>query len=340
MRRLLAPVLILSTPALAGDALNVEAVRLVEEGQRASFTVHAVVPGTVEVEGGCAGQPSGGGGFGGTATVSPGDTRTFELPPLPAGTHRCSARIVLTEPDGAWGEMTVPFEVEVLPPLALSVDRADLDLEARRLVVDASRPLTHLEVSVFGPGGAEVGASSVGVPGVARTDLEWVQEPDTEAVKLVLTGSDANGFAARLELLPWTYLIPHEDVVFETASDVVRPSETPKLEAAWTDLQRVLEKYGAVVEVQLFVAGYTDTVGTTEYNRGLSERRARSIARWFRERGFTAPIWHQGFGEQVLAVATPDETDEARNRRAIYILSAEPPPPSEEIPRQGWVRLP
>ncbi|MBW1879804.1 MAG: hypothetical protein JRJ84_15690, partial [Deltaproteobacteria bacterium] len=78
MQRLLAPALLLSTPALAGDALSVEAVRLVEEGQRASLTVHVAVRGTVEVEGGCTGPTAAGGGFGGTAALSPGDARTFE----------------------------------------------------------------------------------------------------------------------------------------------------------------------------------------------------------------------------------------------------------------------
>jgi hypothetical protein len=340
MRLLLAQLLLLSAPALAGDALSVEAVRVVEEGQHASLTVHVAVRGTVDVEGRCTGSSRSGGEFGGTATLSPRDSHTFDLAPLPAGTHRCSARIVLTEPDGAWGEMNVPFEVEVLAPLVLTVDRADLDLEARRLEVEATRPLQQIEVQVFGPGGAEVGSSSVGIPGVFHTDLEWVQEPGSEAVKLVLTGRDTHGFSARLELLPWYYLIPHEDVVFETASDIVRSTEAPKLEAAWVDLQRVLAKYGSVVEVQLFVAGYTDTVGTVDYNQGLSERRARSLARWFRERGFTQPIHHQGFGEKVLAVPTPDETDEAGNRRAIYVLSAQAPPISEEIPLQAWVPLP
>ena len=34
------------------------------------------------------------------------------------------------------------------------------------------------------------------------------------------------------------------------------------------------------------------------------------------------PIYFQGFGEEVLAKPTPDETDEPLNRRALYILSA------------------
>jgi outer membrane protein OmpA-like peptidoglycan-associated protein len=71
----------------------------------------------------------------------------------------------------------------------------------------------------------------------------------------------------------------------------------------------------------------------------LSERRARAIAAWFRRRGFTGPVSYQGFGETALAVPTPDETDEAANRRALYILAANPPPVSEQLPARAWKPL-
>ena len=82
-----------------------------------------------------------------------------------------------------------------------------------------------------------------------------------------------------------------------------------------------------------------DTVGDAASNQGLSERRARAIAAWFRQRGFRGAVWYQGFGEGVLAVGTPDETDEPANRRAIYVLAADKPPVSDVLPRQAWKRL-
>jgi outer membrane protein OmpA-like peptidoglycan-associated protein len=98
----------------------------------------------------------------------------------------------------------------------------------------------------------------------------------------------------------------------------------------------VVARYGSVVDIELFVAGYTDTVGSTASNQGLSERRAEAIAGWFARRGFAGPIWYQGFGESVLKRATPDETDELVNRRALYLLAAEVPPPSAELPHRNW----
>ena len=66
-------------------------------------------------------------------------------------------------------------------------------------------------------------------------------------------------------------------------------------------------------------------MGAAKYNLGLSLKRAQSIAGWFRKNGLRIAIAFEGFGEQALRVATPDNTDEPRNRRVDYILSVEDP---------------
>ena len=71
-----------------------------------------------------------------------------------------------------------------------------------------------------------------------------------------------------------------------------------------------LKKHGTLLALKFYVAGYTDTVGNASYNRELSTRRARAIAGWFRANGLKIPIYYCGFGEDVLAKTTPDETDE------------------------------
>ena len=95
----------------------------------------------------------------------------------------------------------------------------------------------------------------------------------------------------------------------------------------------------ARAQLKLFVAGYTDTVGSHSANQSLSNNRARSIAQWYRQNGLRIPIYYQGFGEEVLAKPTPDETDEPANRRALYILSSQQPATSESLPRSKWRRL-
>jgi outer membrane protein OmpA-like peptidoglycan-associated protein len=81
-------------------------------------------------------------------------------------------------------------------------------------------------------------------------------------------------------------------------------------------------------------------VGDKGANRTLSQQRARAIGAYFRKKGLSVPIYFQGFGEDALAVKTEDNVDEARNRRALYILSNFPPPVSYHLPRKAWKRLP
>ena len=94
-----------------------------------------------------------------------------------------------------------------------------------------------------------------------------------------------------------------------------------------------------VLEIKLFIGGYTDTVSDRSYNQGLSERRAKSISNYFRAKGFSLPVYYQGFGEDALAVETDDSVDEIRNRRAIYLLAAWPPKQSANFPRANWRKL-
>src|SRR5690606_26372877 len=90
------------------------------------------------------------------------------------------------------------------------------------------------------------------------------------------------------------------------------------------------------LQMQLYIAGYTDTVGSQTDNLRLSSARAKAIATWFRKKGLTIPLYYQGFGESVLAVKTADETKEALNRRVIYVLGNSRPPVSETLPKSNW----
>jgi OOP family OmpA-OmpF porin len=99
------------------------------------------------------------------------------------------------------------------------------------------------------------------------------------------------------------------DVLFEFDSSVVRDEFKPELD-------RIADVMIADTSTQFLVWGFTDTVGTEEYNQGLSERRADAVADYLESRGVTRDrLVIRGFGETNLAVQTPDETPEPRNRR-------------------------
>ena len=65
-------------------------------------------------------------------------------------------------------------------------------------------------------------------------------------------------------------------------------------------------------------AGHTDTAGPPDYNMGLSEKRANTVATELIKAGIPAQIITlEAFGETDLAVPTPDNTPEQANRRVV-----------------------
>lgn len=318
--------------AAAGDAISMSGVTSVAHGvQEPSLTFTSAVEGTLTVSLSCAGKA-----FPVKRGVRPGEAVTLTLSGLPMGQHRCTGTLRVDERSGAWAEMPLDVGVALLPALDWRVSSDDYSAEEKRLVVHPSRPLKEAEVELIGLGGVVLARETATLIDPSNPTFSWVV--DDEVLKLVVTATDEAGTRGQLTLSPWSYAIPHEDVVFPSGSHDLPRAETPKLERCWSDVQATLDKYGSVVDIELFVAGYTDTVGTAASNQGLSERRARAIAAWFRARGFPGPIWYQGFGEDVLAVPTPDETDQLANRRALYVLAAQTPQ-APELPRADWKRL-
>jgi outer membrane protein OmpA-like peptidoglycan-associated protein len=64
--------------------------------------------------------------------------------------------------------------------------------------------------------------------------------------------------------------------------------------------------------------GHADTAGPADYNMGLSERRAETVAAELVQAGIPAEIiTTEAFGETDLAVPTPDNTPEQANRRVV-----------------------
>ena len=74
--------------------------------------------------------------------------------------------------------------------------------------------------------------------------------------------------------------------------------------------------------VHLIVTGHTDTVGSAQYNQGLSERRAASVKAELVADGLPdSEITTLGVGKTGLLVPTADGVREAQNRRATIELA-------------------
>ncbi|MBN2497655.1 MAG: OmpA family protein [Deltaproteobacteria bacterium] len=261
--------------------------------------------------------------------------RTFELPQK-AGRHRWRGSLEAVFVSGESGSMSLDFTTQQVDSMGLAVDYADLDLEAHALLLRAKRPVSRVDYTIVAESGETVGEGRY-EPEQAGTRIElgWEQS-EGKVLKIRLVAHDEEGFSQDLELFPWRWSIPHEEVVFETGKWVIRDSESPKLDRSYTLIQQGLDKYGKMLPIKLYIAGHTDTVAGADYNLGLSDKRALAIARYFRKKGFRHSIFYQGFGEKVLKVQTPDETDELQNRRAEYVLAAHPPPMPQST---AWKQL-
>jgi outer membrane protein OmpA-like peptidoglycan-associated protein len=245
--------------------------------------------------------------------------------------------LVLSAPAAARGDVTPssppsPEPAEALQTrrsgLDLTIDRSKVDLQNHRLEVTMSRPADKVRIKVFGETGAVLAEEEKSFGGAAPgTVLVMTWSPSSkEAVgRIEVYGYDTEGYWKGVAIIPWSVNIPHEEVNFQTDSDVIRASEVPKLEASLQKVNEALKKHSELGKITLFIVGHTDTVGSVEHNQGLSRRRARSIANWFRGRGLRISISYEGLGESALLVKTADNVDEARNRRVDYILAVEPP---------------
>jgi outer membrane protein OmpA-like peptidoglycan-associated protein len=226
-------------------------------------------------------------------------------------------------------------------PLRIEVDKAKVDLAARKLELRMNHAPGRVELKVFGPTGATpLVDTTQDFAGHAPGETLVVSWPDPggEVARIDLRAYDAAGYYVGVALIPWSVTIPHEEVNFATDSALITAGESPKLERSLRLIIDSLARHRNLGPIKLFIAGHSDTVGATVYNLRLSQRRAQSIAAWFRRHGLRVPIYYEGFGEQSLAVATPDETDEPRNRRVDYILAIEEP--TLKGPRPAWKHVP
>jgi len=259
----------------------------------------------------------------------------------PPGSQTYSGTLTVVFASGEQGVMEPSFTLVVLDPLQVEVPRERVDLEASSLEVMMSRPAGEVFISVIADTGDVIDEGTVPFnrePAGTPLRVTWTQRDQT-VIRIDVKGYDEHGFWAGVVLSPWWVEIPHEEVVFDTGQYSIRADQEPKLQETYTLIDDAVATYGHLVDIDLYVVGYTDTQGSPSSNEVLSDNRARSIARWLKRRGFGGDVFYQGFGERVLAVPTPDEFDEERNRRAVYILAAEMPPVCGGIPEQEWKPL-
>jgi outer membrane protein OmpA-like peptidoglycan-associated protein len=112
-------------------------------------------------------------------------------------------------------------------------------------------------------------------------------------------------------------IVNMSDVLFDTGQHTLKPGAREKLAKVSGIL---LAHPGLKVEVE----GYTDSVGSEEYNQLLSERRADSVKTYLTGQGLTSTsITAKGFGEDHPVASNDTAEGRQQNRRVELVVSGD-----------------
>jgi outer membrane protein OmpA-like peptidoglycan-associated protein len=104
-------------------------------------------------------------------------------------------------------------------------------------------------------------------------------------------------------------------LLFAFDSDVILPR-------AATNLNTLATHLNTYRDMNVMIAGHTDAVGSSDYNQGLSERRATSAARYLTAHGVSRHIATAGLGEREPIDSNTTEAGRQQNRRIEIALYA------------------
>lgn len=137
---------------------------------------------------------------------------------------------------------------------------------------------------------------------------------DTRGIRLVNPG---DGAAKPQTAAPQT-AAPSVSLTVEFASGSAELS--PQVRQALDALGRALSSQD-LAQYRFRIEGHTDTVGTSAANKMLSQRRAEAVSAYLAQKFGIAPARLEaiGMGEDGLAVVTPPQTPNARNRRVKVV---------------------
>jgi outer membrane protein OmpA-like peptidoglycan-associated protein len=104
-------------------------------------------------------------------------------------------------------------------------------------------------------------------------------------------------------------------VNFDFDKSNIRPDAVPVLETACETLK-------SEPTIDVSCDGYTDSVGTEEYNQRLSERRAEAVRDWLVQCGIASSrLTTRGFGESNPVASNETEEGRAQNRRTELVVT-------------------
>ncbi len=114
-------------------------------------------------------------------------------------------------------------------------------------------------------------------------------------------------------------------IIFDDKSGVNFDFDSAELtDEAKKNLDAVAEVFIEFPDTDLMIEGYTDSVGSEEYNLKLSERRAKSVADYLENKGVLPKRFSsiKGYGEASPRFDNATKDGQAKNRRVEIGVSA------------------
>jgi OOP family OmpA-OmpF porin len=108
------------------------------------------------------------------------------------------------------------------------------------------------------------------------------------------------------------------DVLFDFDSSELRTGED-----GIAELEPLLQEMQADSQLSATIVGHTDSIGTEQYNIGLSERRAQTVANYLMEGGISSDrLRVEGRGESEPVASNQTSEGRQQNRRVDITINA------------------
>jgi outer membrane protein OmpA-like peptidoglycan-associated protein len=192
----------------------------------------------------------------------------------------------------------------------IAAERAKADADAARAQAEADRQRAEAErqraEAALRDAEAEAARANTAAAQSEREKAELRDRLRQQLNVILETRETARGLIVNLS-----------DVLFDTAKATLKPGAREKL-------ARVSGILGSHPDLKIEVEGHTDSVGSDEYNQGLSERRAESV-RSYLVAQHIAPqtITTKGFGEQKPVATNDTASGRQQNRRVELVVSGD-----------------
>ena len=145
--------------------------------------------------------------------------------------------------DGSSGSMPLSFQVTMHPELNMTIPENTVDVESGKLSVKTDRPAETYSITLLDSTNSEVGQGFERVDpafNLGLTEVTWEAISDDIAV-IQVDGLDVYGFTTQTKLFPWSYDIPHEDVIFASNQSSIPSEEVYKLTDVQQEVIKVVE---------------------------------------------------------------------------------------------------